>query len=92
MVVPGERVLMSSEDRIRELCARVVSENNETALIDSVRELQSALAEYMRNLRRTAAGAADRIYALQLEAWSGAEDTEEKESDTGDGGALTAAE
>jgi hypothetical protein len=78
---------MSSEERIRELCARVVSESDETALIHSVRELQSALAEYMQNLRRTAAEAADKIFGLQLEAWSGAKDTEKKESDTGDGGA-----
>jgi hypothetical protein len=83
---------MSSEDRIRELCARVVSESEETVLTQTMAELQSALAEYMQNLRRTAAAVADRIYGLQLEAWSGTEGPEKEESDNKDGDERVAAE
>jgi hypothetical protein len=54
---------MSTEDRIRELCARVVSESDETAVTQTVEELQSALAEYMQNLRLKTARVVDRIYA-----------------------------
>jgi hypothetical protein len=58
---------MSTEDRIRELCARVVSERDETAARQTVEELQSALAEYMQNLRLKAARVMDKICARPLE-------------------------
>lgn len=58
---------MSTEDRIRELCARVVSESDETAVRQTVEELQSALADYMQSLRLKAARVMDKIYARQLE-------------------------
>jgi hypothetical protein len=58
---------MSTEDRIRELCARVVSESDETAVRQTVEELHSALAEYMQNLRLKAARVVDKIYARPLE-------------------------
>jgi hypothetical protein len=54
---------MSTEDRIRELCARVVSESDETAVTQTVEELQSALAEYMQNLRLKTGRVVDKIYA-----------------------------
>jgi hypothetical protein len=54
---------MSTEDRIRELCARVVSESDETAARQTVEELQSALAEYMQSLRLKTARVVDKIYA-----------------------------
>jgi hypothetical protein len=52
---------MSTEDRIRELCARVVSESDETAVTQTVEELQSALAEYMQSLRLKTARVVDKI-------------------------------
>ena len=58
---------MSTEDRIRELCARVVSEHDETAARQTVEELQSALAEYMQSLRLKTARVVDKIYARPLE-------------------------
>ena len=58
---------MSTEDRIRELCARVVSERDETAVTQTVEELQSALAEYMQSLRLKTARVVDKIYARPLE-------------------------
>ena len=58
---------MSTEDRIRELCARVVSESDEMAVRQTAEELQSALAEYMQGLRLKAARVVDKIYARQLE-------------------------
>jgi hypothetical protein len=54
---------MSTEDRIRELCARVVSERDETAVTQTVEELQIALAEYMQSLRLKTARVVDKIYA-----------------------------
>lgn len=66
MTTTGKR-LMSTEDRIRELCARVVSESDETAERQTVEELQSALAEYMQSLQLKAARVVDKIYARQLE-------------------------
>jgi hypothetical protein len=58
---------MSTEDRIRELCARVVSESDETAVTQTVEELQSALAEYMQSLRLKTARVVDKIYARPVE-------------------------
>lgn len=66
MTTTGKR-LMSTEDRIRELCARVVSESDETAERQTVEELQSALAEYMQSLQLKAARVVDKICARQLE-------------------------
>lgn len=66
MTTTGKR-LMSTEDRIRELCARVVPESDETAERQTVEELQSALAEYMQSLRLKAARVVDKVYARQLE-------------------------
>ena len=54
---------MSTEDRIRELCARVVSERDETAARQTMEELQSALAEYIQSLRLKTARVVDKIYA-----------------------------
>jgi hypothetical protein len=70
----------------------VVSENDETAVRQTLAELQSALAEYMQRLRLRAAGVADKIYALQLESWSNPEATEKKESDNGNGDRPAAAD
>jgi carboxylesterase type B len=58
---------MSTEDRIRELCARAVSESDETAVRQTVEELQSALAEYIQSLRLKTARVVDKIYARPLE-------------------------
>jgi len=59
---------MLTEDRIRELCARVVSESDETAVRQTVEALQSARAEYMQGLRLKAARVVDKIYARHLES------------------------
>ena len=58
---------MSTEDRIRELCARAVSKSDETAVRQTVEELQSALAEYVQSLRLKTARVVDKIYARPLE-------------------------
>jgi hypothetical protein len=58
---------MSTEDRIRELCARAVSESDETAVRQTVEELQSVLAEYIQSLRLKTARVVDKIYARPLE-------------------------
>ena len=83
---------MSSEDRIRKLCARVVSETDETAVRQLVGELQSALAEYVKTLRGRAAVVADKIYALQLEPRSDPDRTETLDSEREDGLKRAAAE
>lgn len=56
---------MPSEDRIRDLCQRVIAEGDEPTLRLLVAELQSALKEFIGATRSRATGAISQIQALE---------------------------
>ncbi len=56
---------MPSEDRIRDLCQRVIAESDEPTLRLLVAELQSALKEFIDATRSHATGAISQIKALE---------------------------